>query len=351
MMRWPWSKPKLEKRASGFTAEIMAARAAHIAGRRGLAELTATVQSCASLWEGGFALADVDGASLLTSRVMALAGRALALRGEALFLIGDDGLAPASDWDMTTRATKPIAYRLSLPDAGGGRTITALSAEVLHFRVGVDIASPWAGTAPLRRAPITAELLHAVEDALRETFANSPLGSQIVPFPEAPDTDLEKIGRSFRGERGKIVLRESTVVTAAGGPTPQTDWRPSDLSPDLSRSMTRETLAAARDAICAAYGVLPGLLNPATTGPLIREAQRHLAQWALQPVAATMAEEASEKFGGAVRIDLLRPLHAWDAGGRARALAGYVGALTQAKEAGLSEAETAKALALVDWKD
>lgn len=41
--KWPWTKPA-EKRsaASGFTAELMAARAAYVSGHAGLAEATAT---------------------------------------------------------------------------------------------------------------------------------------------------------------------------------------------------------------------------------------------------------------------------------------------------------------------
>lgn len=78
----------------------------------------------------------------------------------------------------------------------------------------------------------------------------------------------------------------------------------------------------------------------------MREAQRHLAQWTLQPVAAAMAEEATEKLGTAVTLDVLRPLQAFDAGGRARALSAIVQALAQAKEAGV---DPSPAFNLVDW--
>src|SRR2546429_3411513 len=99
---WPFKRAeRIEKRAtgSGFTAEIIAAREAFISGRRGIAELTATAQSCVSLWENGFALADVRGTDLLDRRTRALIGRSLALRGESVFLIRETGLVPASDWD------------------------------------------------------------------------------------------------------------------------------------------------------------------------------------------------------------------------------------------------------------
>ena len=124
-------------------------------------------------------------------------------------------------------------------------------------------------------------MLNAVESALGEVFDYAPLGSQVVPMPEQPDQDNTALGRSFRGQRGRVLLRESVAVTAAGGPVPSTDWRPSSLSPDLERAMAVETLAASRDAICGAFGVLPALFSNATQGPVIREAQRFLAQWTL----------------------------------------------------------------------
>jgi phage portal protein BeeE len=339
---------KVEKRSSGsgFTAEIISAREAYVSGRRGIAELTATAQSCVSLWEGGFALADVDGTDLLNRATLALMGRSLALRGESVFLIHDDALVPCSDWDLRTRYGRPTAYRLSIPEAGGGTSTTALAGEVLHVRVGCDPAAPYYGTAPLKRASLTAGMLNAVESSLAEVFENMPLGSQVVPFPESQDTDMTKLGSSFRGQRGRVMLRESVTVTAAGGPTPQTDWRPADLTPNLEQSMAKETLDAARDAVATAFGVLPGLFNAATTGPMVREAQRHLAQWTLQPIATLVAEEASDKLGGAVTMDVMGPTQAFDAGGSARAFATLIQGLAMAKESGV---DAKAALAMLDW--
>lgn len=350
---WPFKRePKIEKRASasGFTAEIVAAREAFVSGRRGIAELTATAQSCVSLWEGGMAMADVTGTNMLDRRSLALIGRSAALRGEAVFLIRDDGLIPCSDWDLSTRNGKPVAYRVSISEAGGGTTQTALAGEVLHLRIGADPAAPFYGTAPLKRASLTAGMLHAVESALAEVFECAPIGSQIVPFPETPETDLEALGRGFRGRRGRVLMRESVNVSAAGGPVPSADWKPADVTPNLRDAMTRETLEASRDAICGAFGVLPGLFNRDTTGPMVRECQRHLSQWALQPLAELLAEEASEKFGAEVELDTMRPTQAFDAGGTARAFSALVDGLARAKEAGLDPAAVAGAFHRVDWE-
>ncbi|WLA36174.1 phage portal protein [Bradyrhizobium elkanii] len=339
-----WKKREKRSAVSGFTAEVMQMREAYISGRSGIAELTATAQSAISHWENGLALADVTGTDLLDRCTLALIGRSLAVRGESAWLITPDRLIPCSDWDLRTNYGRPTAYRLSIPEAGGGTTLTALAAEVLHVRIGADSAAPWFGTSPLRRANLTAGLLNAVEDALRETFELAPIGSQVVPMPENPDVDNTKMGQSFRGQRGRVLLRESVTVSAAGGPAPQSDWNPQSLSPDLQRTAAVETLAAAREAICFAFGVLPAMTYPRTTGPLIREGQRHLAQWWLQPIASLIAEEATEKLGSGVTIDVMSPLQAYDAGGRARALATAVQALTEAKAGGIAAGDIAAAL-------
>lgn len=349
---WPFTKkkPEIETRSSGtgYTTQVMQARADFITGIDGVAELTGTVQSAVTLWEGGLSLADVSGTDLLTPFHLALAARALALRGEALFLIRGDGLVPCSDWDVTTRLSKPVAYRVGIPDTGGGKSETVLAGEVLHLRIGADVNMPYVGQSPLRRARLSALLLQTVESALSEVYANAPLGSSVIPFPEAPDQDMSDLARGFRGFRGKVLVRESVNVTAAGGPAPQTDLKPSDVTPDLSKAMTRETLAAARSSIELVFGILPGMTASAATGPMIREAQRHLATWVLQPIAKMIAQEASDKLGQPVALDTLRPLQAFDAGGRARAAAQVVQLLALAKESGVNPAQ---ALELVDWSN
>ncbi|KAA2313918.1 phage portal protein [Pseudooceanicola sediminis] len=354
MFGWLKSKARpIEQRSSGagYTAQIMQARESYISGRRGVAELTATVQSCVSLWEGGFAMADVSGTDLLTRQNMPMIARAVALNGEAVFLITDLGLVPVTDWDLTTRNGQPRAYRLSIPEAGGPRSLTALAAEVLHLRIGSDHLTPWIGTAPLRRSSLTGAMLHAVETALTTVFEDAPLGSLIVPLPDSGAGDMEGMRHAFRGRRGSTLIIEGVAQATAAGMNPTIGQKPDQLSPDLSKSMTDETLAAAREGILMAYGVLPALANRATTGPVVREAQRQLAIWTLQPIAALLADEASAKLGAVVEIDTIRPLQAFDAGGRARALSAIVKTMAEAKEAGIAAADVSGAMRMVDWKE
>lgn len=340
-----------ERRSAGsnYTAQLIAARSNYLAGTSGLAELTSTAQACIGLWEGGFAMADVSGTDLLNRASLALVARSLAIRGEAVLYFGDDCLQAASDWSLTTDCGAPTAYRLSLPEAQGDVTRTALAGEVLHFRIGCDTSTPWAGSSPLRRASLTAGMLDALETALVEIYGTAPLGSQIVPFPESKETDLTSLGASFRATRGRVLLRESVNVTAAGGPGPMQDWAPVNVTPDLSRALLAESLDAARNGICTAFGVLPSLFVAAAQGPLVREAQRHLAAWTLQPIAELMAEECRAKLGADVSIDVIRPLQAQDTGGRARALQMLVQTMADAKAAGLPDDAFAAAVKAVNF--
>lgn len=344
------SAPERRSAMSGFTAELMAARESYISGRRGIAELTATAQSCISLWESGFSIAAVTGTRFLTRSTMGMIARSLALRGEFVGLVRGDGIVPCSDWDLRTRDGRPTAYRVSVSEAGGGTTQTVLAAEVLHVRIGSDVGAPWAGQAPLRRASLTAGLLQAVETALGEVYENAPLGSMIVPWAEAADVDLGAMGRSFRGQRGRVLMRESVNVSAAGGPAPSQDWKPQSASPSIEGAMPAQMLEAARNSICGVFGVLPSLFDKAVTGPQTREAQRHLATWMLQPIAELLAEEASEKLGATVAIDVIEPLQAYDTGASARSFKTMVDALVAAKEAGLSDAAVAGVLSRLDWQ-
>lgn len=133
---WPFKRKTETRSASstGYTGAILAARGAYIAGTAGTAELTAAAQASVSLWEGAMSLADVEGTDLLTRRSLALSARSLALRGEALFLIGDNQLIPATDWDLSTRNGEPRAYRLTVPEIGGGRSETVPGGRGASFQ-------------------------------------------------------------------------------------------------------------------------------------------------------------------------------------------------------------------------
>lgn len=335
---------------TGYTTAIMAARGAFIAGTATAAELSAAVQTAVTLWEAGLSLADVKGTALLTRRSLALVARSLALRGESVLLIRE-GLVPALDWDLSTRDGIPRAYRLSIPEIGGGRSETVLAGEVLHFRIGCAPATPWAGSSPLSRAPLSASLLTEIETALRDVYRDAPIGSQIVPLPEGSADDMSNLRGAFRGRRGASLVIEGVAQATAAGMNPQIGQTPNQLSPQLDRTLADRLLTDARAAIYATFGILPGLHYAATTGPLVREAQRHLAQLVLQPIANLIAEEASDKLGAPISLDVVRPMQAFDHGGKARAFGAMLQAYAVAKEAGLDGATLQDALEFVDWQE
>lgn len=317
---------------AGFTSMILAARESYISGVSDLAELSATVQGCVSLWEQAFASADVAGTDMLDRRTLAMLARSVAMRGEALFLIRDR-LVPVSDWDLSTVDGMPRAYRCSIPEVGGGRQETVLAGEVIHVRLAADPFAPWSGQSPLRRAALSAGMLQAVESALRDTWADAPIGSQVLPLPDGSADDMAKMRSAFRGRRGSVLVVEGVAQAVAAGMHPLADKRREDLTPDLHRAEAGQLLGAAQASVCHAYGVLPAMLNPATTGPVVREAQRHLAQWTLEPLAKLVAEEASEKLGATVSIDVVRPLQAFDMGAKSRSVLALVNAGLPAADA------------------
>jgi hypothetical protein len=166
-------------------------------------------------------------------------------------------------------------------------------------------------------------------------------------MPEPPETDFVDIARGFRGSRGKVLVRELVQVQAAGGPAPAQDWRAIDLTPDLSKALLDKTPDQARDQINAAFGILPGLNNKATTGPMVREAQHHLASWTLQP----MARQRKPRISWATRSHwtLCGPYRRLAVGGGQRTVTELVKALAEAKAAGVDGFDVDKALTIVNW--
>jgi len=245
---------------------------------------------------------------------------------------------PCSDWDLSTRGGIPRAYRVSVAEAGGGTVQTALAAEVLHVRIGSDTVAPWTGTAPLRRSALSANLLHEIEEALRDVYRDAPIGSQVLPLPDSSAEDMALMRSELRGRRGSTLIVEGVAQATAAGMNPQLGQRRDDLTPDLQKAAIVQSLTAAQGAISQAFGVLPALHSSAATGPVIREAQRHLAQWTLEPISKLIAEEATGKLGAAITIDVVRPLQAYDAAGKARAFSAMIGALAEAKAAGIDPA-------------
>lgn len=341
MFDW-FKRQKVEHRSigsEGYTALALLARSEAITDAG--ADLSGVVAGCVNLWANGLSMAETD-SDLLTPEVLASMGRQLATEGNSVWYIAPMGLVPVSEYDLTTSEGKPKGYRLTIPDIRGSYQITALAGEVLHLRIGADVRAPWQGVAPLRRAQISAGLLNATEVALAEVFRDAPIGSTVLGMPEASAGANTKLAQSFKGKHGRVLVRDSSTVYAGSQGAPD-DWRPADLTPNLRDSMAVESLRTGRDAVLHVYGVLPALMNDQAAGPVIREAQRHLATWTLAPIAKLIAHELKAKTGEQAKVDVFTGLSAFDIGGAARAMATIVSALSEAKAAGLAPEEVTAA--------
>ena len=339
MFDW-FRRQKVEQRSTeGYTALALLARSEAITDAG--ADLSGVVAGCVNLWANGLSMAETD-SEWLTPEVLASMGRQLATEGNSVWHVTPMGLVPVSEYDLTTSEGKPKGYRLTIPDIRGSYQVTALAGEVLHLRIGADMRSPWQGVAPLRRAQISAGLLNATEVALAETFRDAPIGSKVLGMPEASAGANTKLAQSFKGKHGRVLVRDSSTVYAGSQGAPD-DWRPADLTPNLRDSMAVESLKTARDAVLHVYGVLPALMNDQAAGPVVREAQRHLATWTLAPIAKLIAHELQAKTGERAVVDVFTGLSAFDIGGAARAMATIVSALSEAKREGLDAEQVAAA--------
>ncbi len=347
---WPFSRKVEERESAGYTADIIAARTAFFSGAHGLAEATATAESCIALWERGFSAADVPDQwrSTLSPGHLGLIGRSLANRGQFVALIDATGpdieLVPVVDWDVATRKGKPVAYRLQVPEAGGGHQVEALVDEVVDVRINTDVTTPWHGQSPLRKTRITAGLLEAIEGGLQDVL-DSPWGSQVLPLPKLgakQTTEVQAFVDRIRSRRGGFFGLESQQVSGGAGQTPHGDWDRKNLSPDLRGMELGAHWETVRNSIMGAFGIPPILFSSMAQSAALREAQRQAVLWTLAPIAKVASSELGLKLGDTeLKLDLVTPLQAADSAGRARAVGVLKGAGVPLEEA----------LKMVGWGD
>ena len=346
---WPFGRKAEARQSGGYTADIISARHQFFSGARGVAEATATVEACAALWERAFATADVTDRwrSIVSPRRLGLIGRALAIRGQFVALIdakgGEINLTPATDWEVSTRGGEPVAYRLSVPEAGGGHQIEALADEVIDIRINTDPVTPWHGQSPLRKVQLTGDMLASIEAGLHDVLG-SPWGAMIVPLPKLGPkqvTEVQDFVHRIRSRRGGFFSLESTQVMAGTAQSPHGDWDRKNLSPDLRGMELPAHWEAVRNSIMGAYGIPPILFSAMAQSAALREAQRHAVLWTLAPVAKVASFELGLKLGDPdLELDLVTPLQAADSAGRARAVGVLTGAGVPLEEA----------LTMVGWR-
>lgn len=227
---------------------------------------------------------------------------------------------PATDWDVSTRDGEPIAYRLQIPEAGGGHQVTALAAEVIDVRINAEVSTPWHGQDPLRKSSLTADTLAAIECGMGEVMAGT-WGSQVLPTPELQEEQRTQLEDKLRGHRGGLTPVESTRANASGGPMSVNDWVPSNLMPDIRGMELGVHWEAVRSTMLAAFGIPPILFSSLAQSAALREGQRHAVLWTLAPIAKIASAELAAKLDDEnFMLDLITPLAAADSAGRARAV-------------------------------
>ena len=326
---WPFGRKAEERQSGGYTADIISARHQFFSGARSVAEATATVEACAALWERAFAVADVADRwrSIVSPGCLGLIARALAIRGQFVALIdargGEIALTPATDWDVSTRGGEPVAYRLQIPEAGGGHQVEALAGEVIDIAINRDVVTPWHGVSPLRKARISADLLASIESGLQDVLG-SPWGAQILPTPKLASkqvTEIQDFVHRIRSRAGGFFALESAQTMSGTAQSPHGDWDRKNLSPDIRGMELPGNWEAVRNSIMAAFGIPPILFSSMAQSAALREAQRHAVLWTLAPVAKVASSELGLKLGDPdLALDLVTPLQAADSAGRARAV-------------------------------
>ncbi|WP_159727175.1 phage major capsid protein [Methylosinus sp. Ce-a6] len=226
---------------------------------------------------------------------------------------------------------------------------------------GVLVGSYGITSTSIAAAASWAAFRGAVKRFLIANAASSPADARLLIRPEVWDamdgtlitnTAVSEMDRLLKSIPASNVVMSSNALAAPTG------------APLASTALLTTNIGGVPPIYVGAWGAIDLIRDPysdAASGGLrltalatldctvSRPAQLcHLAQWTLQPVAELVAEEASAKLGGKVTIDLTRPLQAYDAGGRARALATLVQAAAQAKEAGIDIGPFAS---IVDWAE
>lgn len=336
----------LEKRVAAvletrsYSDLVVSGLLSQASGTTGNALQTGALAIASSIWSRTLAAAEVEGTDTLTPEVLALIGRGLIRDGEALFLIevvdGAVVLMPVCDFEVLP----DWRYRVEVPVPGGKvRSMTVQPAQVLHPKWSVSPREPWRGIGPLADAPLLAKIAGRVEAKVGEDL-NTPV-AHVLPVPAdggdgGSNDPLAMLKADIAEASGGAILAETTSAGWGDGRqhAPQSDWRSRRLGPEIPDSLLetwRETLAV----VLAACGIPPaigGAGTDASGGVRVREDYRRFVMSAVEPVAATIATEASRKLDTEVTLDF-RSLWAHDVVGRASAMKRMVDAGVSLEEA------------------
>ena len=252
-------------------------------------------------------------------------GRNLCREGQSVHMIavrnGQVTLTPVALWEVHgSDDPSTWLYRVTLNGPDSTRVVTLPGASVLHFRYSPHPSRPWAGRSPQQLALDTAKAAGLLETA---TAGELNFTQQQVLTPRrnqndygladalAPDT-IQKIVSAFAEH-----VSTGCFVVPADVQAQRLGPEPPDSFPQL-----RDRL---ENALYAAHGIPPALINSQANGVSMREGFRQILHGLLKPLGAIIAEELREKLDPAAALDFSE-LRAGDITGTSRALGSLVAA-------------------------
>ena len=321
--------------AGGYTDALVALAAGNASRSTARYQETSAVEFAVGLMSRCFSVATIQPAiPALTPAFMASLVRTLLLTGNALHYIDVDlgggvTLLPASSWDISG-GPMPSSWRYRLDLSGPSRTELkhAPGDGVIHVRTNTAPFTPWRGVSPLESAGVSSELLAQMESSFRdESRAKSGF---LLPIPEGlSDATIEGLKVDLAAMRGNVGLVETTASGAGAGRAnaPQADWIPRRFGSTFPQYNVELRRDIGSD-VCSTLGISSVLFRGGDGGSM-REAYRQLLVAGIQPLAAIIMAELSEKLERPFQASF-RKLAAADIAARARAYSSLIQAQVDA---------------------
>ena len=249
-------------------------------------------------------------------------GRDLIRQGrKSVHLIRTDGgrvaFEAAHDWDVL----EGWRYRLQIPQPTGKvRTMTVPRDGVAHFQWSTDPREPWRGLSPLEAAPALGKLAGRVESKLCRGSDDANRAPGPDPHRWRGRKALDSLRADIGGAKGAAILVESTTGGWDEGRQQagtRHDWRAERLGPVIPEGL-RSLWTDVQNAVASAAGIPASLAGRDADGTQLREDYRRFIMSSVEPVAAVIAEVASEALETEVKFDF-RDLWGHDLAGRASA--------------------------------
>ena len=290
-VKWPWSRPEVRE---SYTDQVIARLLSSASGASDGGALAVIEASC-RYWGAGLASASVkpDNVALrsVSPSVLDTIGRALCRVGESLHMIDVRGgrvtLTPVSLWEVHgSDHASTWTYRVTVSGPDVTRLVTLPAASVLHFRYAPHPSRPWAGRSPVALSLDTARAATRLENATSEELNFT---QQQVLTPRRNQSDYG-LADSLTPETIQKIVSAFAEHVHTGAFVIPADVQAQRLGPEPPDSFPqlRDRL---ENALYAAHGIPPALINSQANGVSMREGFRQILHSLLKPLGAIISEE------------------------------------------------------------